>query len=89
MSDNVEIPSTVLTEAIETLKKQNTEATEEKKDQLLEENEVVRVEVLMQIADKKRNTPLVIQLPHPIFSVEEGDNAIFFIADNDQQTKTV
>lgn len=31
MSDNVEIPSTVLTEAIETLKKQNTEATEEKK----------------------------------------------------------
>ena len=66
MSDNVEIPSTVLTEAIETLKKQNTEATEEKKDQLLEENEVVRVDVLMQIADKKRNTPLVIQLPHPI-----------------------
>lgn len=88
MSDNVEIPSTVLTEAIETLKKQNTEATEEKKDQLLEENEVVRVDVLMQIADKKRNTPLVIQLPHPIFSVEEGDNAIFFIADNDQQTKS-
>lgn len=88
MSDNVEIPSTVLTEAIETLKKQNKEATEEKKDQLLEENEVVRMDVLMQIADKKRNTPLVIQLPHPIFSVEEGDNAIFFIADNDQQTKS-
>ena len=88
MRDSVEIPNTVLKEAIETLKKQNAEETEEKKDQLLEENEVVRVEVLMQITDKKRNTPLVIQLPHPIFSIEEGDNAILFIADNDQQTKS-
>ena len=83
----IEITSQALKEAVEALRKLNAKEKESQPEQLIEDTDGVQLQLSLHIASKRRNTPILIRLPNPIFSIENGDNAILFVSDNDTTTK--
>ena len=84
---NVSISDDTLKRAIEDLRKQLEELKESQATQLIDDVDTVQLQISLQIAGQRKNTPIVIKLPHPLFDVANGDSAILFVSDNDTQSK--
>ena len=61
----------------------------ESANSLLEEDTAIEMTITYLVDGKRKNTPCVIHLPHSLFSVEDGDNAILIVRDNDIVTKAI
>ena len=87
LPQNVSISDDTLKRAIEDLRKQLEESKESQAAQLIDDVDTIQLQISLQIAGQRKNTPIVIKLPHPLFDVANGDSAILFVSDNDTQSK--
>ena len=83
----IEISSQAMKEAVESLRTLREAELQSQPRKMIEDTDGVQLQLSLQIAYKRRNTPIVVKLPNSIFSVDNGDNAILFVSDNDTTTK--
>lgn len=87
LPNSISISDDTLKRAIEDLRKQFEESKESQAEQLIDDTDTVQLQISLQIAGKRKNTPIVIKLPHPLFDIKNGDSAILFVSDNDVNSK--
>lgn len=67
LPQNVSISDDTLKRAIEDLRKQLEESKESQAAQLIDDVDTIQLQISLQIAGQRKNTPIVIKLPHPLF----------------------
>lgn len=83
----LDISDELIQNAYRVLKAVGEKANSGEKQQLIEEEKFVELQIRYDMEGDKKNTPRIVELKHSLFSAEDGDSAILLTGRNDTTTK--